>query len=247
MLLAGRSAIVTGASRGIGKAIAMRFAQNGADIAFNYLRSKDEAVELKENIENMGRRALMFNRDISDHDGIRAMVEDVKKHFGRLDIIVNNAGIVRDKALMLMEKKDWDDVIDTNLSGVFNLARASIVTFMKQKHGNILNITSVAGITGMPRQVNYSSGKAGIIGFTKSLAKEVASYNIRVNALAPGFIETDMTGGIKDKLRQEYLGAIPLGRFGAIDEVAETALFLVSDKSSYITGQVITVDGGLTM
>ena len=247
MLLSGKVAIVTGGARGIGKAIVERFAAEGAYVAFNYLASEDKAVALKEKIEANGGKALIFKCDVKNYGEMRKMVDEVKERFGRLDIIVNNAGILKDKALMLMEKEDWTEVIDTNLSGAFNLARAAIVTLMKQKSGNIINITSVAGVVGMPRQVNYSASKAGLIGLTKSLAKEVGPYNVRVNAIAPGYTDTDMVSGIKEDTKTGILDKIPLGRFGRAEEVAKCALFLASDESSYITGQVITVDGGLVM
>ena len=178
---------------------------------------------------------------------MREMVEEVKDKFGGLDIVVNNAGILKDKALMLMTEEDWSDVISTNLSGTFNLTRAAIVTFMKQKSGNIINLTSVAGKSGMPRQVNYSASKAGIIGLTKALAKEVGPFNVRANAIAPGYTETDMIKGLKDDFKDFMMKMIPLGRFGTVEEVAKVASFLASGDSDYITGQVVTVDGGLLM
>lgn len=173
------------------------------------------------------------------------MIEDVKQKLGGLDILVNNAGITRDKSLMMMSKEDWSDVIDTNLTGVFNAARACIITFLKQKNGNIVNISSVSGVRPLPGQVNYAAAKSGVIGFTKSLAREVAPYNIRVNAVAPGFIETEMTAELGEKARERFLGMVPLGRFGAPDEVAMAVLFLLGDGSRYITGQTIQLDGGL--
>ena len=247
MFLKDKVAIVTGGSRGIGKAIVLEFVRQGANVAFNFLKSEDKALALKKEIEEKGGKVLTFRQDVKDYNAIKVMVEGVKSHFGRLDIIVNNAGILRDKALMLMEEQDWEDVIATNLSGAFNLVRAAIVTFMKQKSGNIINLTSVAGIKGMPRQVNYSASKAGIIGLTKALAKEVGPYNVRVNAIAPGYIDTDMVQGLKDSHKEELLKKIPLKRFGKADEVANIATFLASDNAKYITGQVITVDGGLAM
>ena len=247
MLLQDKVAIVTGGSRGIGKAIVLEFARQGANIAFNFLKSEEKALELKKEVEKLGRTALMFRQDVKDYDAIKIMVEGVKNHFGKLDIIVNNAGILRDKALMLMEEQDWEDVIATNLSGAFNLIRAAIVTFMKQKSGNIINITSVAGIKGMPRQVNYSASKAGMIGLTKSLAREVGAYNVRVNAIAPGYIDTDMVKDLKEEYKSELLNRIPLSRFGRAEEIGKVAAFIASDNAKYITGQTIIVDGGLAM
>lgn len=180
-------------------------------------------------------------------EGAAALVEEVKKEFGRLDILVNNAGITRDKSLMMMSREDWARVIDTDLNGVFNTARACIITFLKQKSGTIVNISSVSGIHPLAGQTNYAAAKAGVIGFTKSLAKEVAPYNVRVNAVAPGFIETDMTAGLSEQYRGRAMSMIPAGRFGTPDEVAQAVMFLVSEKSRYITGEVIQVDGGLGM
>ena len=247
MLLLNKVAIITGGSRGIGEAIVREYAGQGAKVAFNYLKSEDRARELKEELEAQGRDVFIYKGDVRDYKAMRVFVEEAKDYFGRLDIIVNNAGILRDKALMLMAQEDWNEVISTNLSGTFNLTRAAIVTMMKQKSGIVINITSVAGITGIPRQVNYSASKAGIIGLTKSLAKEVGPYNIRVNAIAPGYTDTDMIDGIKDEVKEELKERIPLGRFGRAEEVAKTAVFLASEKSNYITGQVITIDGGLAM
>jgi len=247
MILSGKVAIVSGGSRGIGKAIVQELSWLGASVAFNYLKSEDKAIELKAEIESCGGKVLIFKNDVKDYVAMRRMVEDVKDHFGGLDIVVNNAGILRDKALMLMEQEDWNDVISTNLSGSFNLVRAAIVTLLKQKSGNIINITSVAGITGIARQVNYSASKAGLIGLTKALAKEVGPYNIRVNAIAPGYTDTDMLKGLKEEDKKQMLEMIPLGRFGQSEEVAKIATFLVSDKAGYITGQVLSVDGGLAM
>jgi len=247
MLLSDKVAIVTGGSRGIGRAIVLEFARLGASVAFNFLKSEDKALKLKKEIEEKGGKVLIFRQDVKDNDAIKIMVEGVKSQFGRLDVIVNNAGILRDKALMLMEEQDWEDVIATNLSGAFNLVRAAIVTFMKQKSGNIINITSVAGIKGMPRQVNYSASKAGMIGLTKALAREVGPYNIRVNAIAPGYVDTDMVKDLKEDYKKELLKRIPLNRFGRSEEVAKIASFLASDQAKYITGQVLTIDGGLAM
>lgn len=245
MLLKGKTAIITGGSRGIGRAIALELADEGADIAFNYLKSEDKALEVKKEIESRGRKVLVFKADVKDYAAVKRMVDETEERFGRLDIIINNAGILKDKALMLMEIADWEEVISTNLSGAFNLIKASIVKFMKKREGNIINITSIAGLKGTPRQVNYSASKAGLVGLTKSLAKEVASYNIRVNAIAPGYIDTDMVKGLKEDYKKELLKNIPMNRFGMPEEVAKVAAFLASDKSRYITGQVISIDGGL--
>jgi 3-oxoacyl-[acyl-carrier protein] reductase len=247
MLLQGKIAIVTGGSRGIGEAIVRAFAAEGALVAFNYLKSREKAAKLESEIIDNGGKAYIVEGDVKDYDTMRKFVEEVKKKFRGLDIIVNNAGILRDKALMLMAAEDWNEVISTNLSGTFNLTRAAIVTLMKQKSGIVINITSVAGITGIPRQVNYSASKAGIIGLTKALAKEVGPYNIRVNAIAPGFTKTDMVKDLKEETVEASIKNIPLGRFGTPEEVAQAAVFLASDKSEYITGQVLTIDGGLTM
>lgn len=247
MLLKNKIAIISGASRGIGRAIALELAQEGAYIAFNYLKSKSEAQALEEELKALGVKAKASQVDISDFDAVSRWVKETKDFFGGLDVVINNAGIIKDMALMFMEKVDWQEVIDTNLGGVFNLTRAAITGFMKEKSGNIINIASVSGIVGLAKQTNYAASKAGIIGFTKSLAKEVGGYDIRVNAVAAGFIDTDMTKGLKDPYKNEMLKQIPLGRFGKPEEVAKAVKFLASDESRYITGEVIVVGGGLTM
>jgi len=238
-------AIVTGGTRGIGRAIVLALCREGADCAFTYTRNPAAAESLVQEIRSMGRRATPLQLDVRDFDGAKTFVEEVKKELGSIDILVNNAGITRDKSLMMMSREDWSEVIDTDLTGVFNTTRACIITFLKQKSGNIVNISSVSGIHPLAGQVNYAAAKAGVIGFTKALAQEVAPYNIRVNAVAPGFVDTDMTGTFSEKYREKVVKMIPLGRFGASDEVAQTVLFLASDASRYITGQVIQIDGGL--
>ena len=244
-MLKGKVAIVTGGSRGIGKAIVLELVRCGVKVVFTYLKSVEPAALLLDEIKEMGGEAEALKSDSRDYAKARSVIEETIKKFGALDILVNNAGIIKDKALMTMEPSEWQEVIDTNLTGYFNMAKACIVTMLKQRSGNIINISSVAGVVGIPRQVNYSSAKAGIVGLTKSLAKEVASYNIRVNAVAPGYIETDMTKDLKQK--EDLVKLIPGGRFGRPEEVAKAVSFLASDKSGYITGQVIKVDGGLTM
>lgn len=217
----------------------------GSDCAFTYAGNRPAAESLVEEVQRLGRRTLPIQLDVRDFEGAKTLVEQVKQEFGHLDILVNNAGITKDKSLMMMSQEDWSDVIDTNLTGVFNTTRACIITFLKQKSGNIVNISSVSGIHPLAGQVNYAAAKAGVIGFTKSLAKEVAPYNIRVNAVAPGFINTEMTAELGEKARDKFLKMIPLQRFGTPDEVAKVVLFLLSDLSQYITGQTIQLDGGL--
>lgn len=246
-MLKDKVAIVTGGTRGIGREIVLTLARQGAKVAFNYRLSDSEAKTLLKEVDNFGSEALSYKFDVRDFNSAKEFVDKVREYFGGLDILINNAGIIKDKALMMMEKEDWDEVVDTNLTGYFNLARACIVSFMKQRSGNIVNISSSAGISGTARQTNYSASKAGIIGFTKSLAKEVASYNIRVNAVAPGFIETDMVQSLKDEYKSKLKALIPKGEFGKPQDVANVVMFLLGDASDYITGQVLRVDGGMIL
>lgn len=246
-MLEKKVAIVTGGTRGIGREIVLMLAREGADVAFTYLKSSSDAEKLIEEVKGLGRRCEGVQMDVRDFDKAKETIEKVKTVFGGLDILVNNAGITKDKALMLTAKEDWHDVIETNLTGLFNMTRSAIVTFLKQKSGNIVNITSISGIIGMARQTNYAASKAGIIGFTKSLAREVAAYNIRVNAVAPGFIDTDMTAGLIEKYKGEIGKSIPLGKLGTVGDVAQAVRFLLSDSADFITGQVLIVDGGLSL
>ncbi len=247
MTLKDKIAIISGASRGIGRAIALELAKEGCHISFSYRSNVTEAKKLEEEIAKLGRKTKAYCVDIKDFEAVTDWVSQTKEHFQGLDILVNNAGITKDKALMGMDKSDWQEVIETNLTGTYNLCRAAIIGLLKQKSGSIINISSVSGVIGLPRQTNYSASKAGVIGFTKALAKEVAPYNIRVNAIAAGFIETDMTKDLKETLKTKMLAQIPLARFGKAEEVAHAAKFLASDASNYITGEVIVIDGGLAM
>jgi 3-oxoacyl-[acyl-carrier protein] reductase len=243
----GKTAIVTGGARGIGRAICLELGRQGCDIAFNYAHSADHAETLVAELKSLGRKARAFAVDVTDCAGVESMVEDVRQEFGRIDCLVNNAGIIRDKLLLTMKENEWDDVIATNLKGVFNFSKPVISLMLRARSGAVLNITSVSGIVGMPGQTNYAASKAGIIGFTKALAKEVASRNITVNALALGLVATDMTAALPEKYREKALEAIPLRRFGTAEEIGRIAAFLLSDAAQYITGQVIQVDGGLAI
>lgn len=245
--LTGKTALVTGASRGIGRATALKLASLGANIAINFAGNLTKAHDVKAEIETLGAKAILVQGNVADFETVQSIVKTVTDEFGALDILVNNAGITRDNLLIKMSEKDFDDVIGVNLKGVFNCTKAVARLMMKQRGGRIVNLSSVVGIIGNISQANYAAAKAGIIGFTKSTAKELASRNITVNAVAPGFIDTDMTGVLSDKVKEEFIKGIPAGRIGSAEDVAELVAFLVSDRAAYITGQVIAVDGGMAM
>jgi 3-oxoacyl-[acyl-carrier protein] reductase len=242
-LLEGKIALITGASKGIGRAIALRYAEQGAQVAFTYLSSVEKGQALEAELQALGIKAKGYRSDASIYTEAENLVNQVVADFGGLDVLVNNAGITKDGLLMRMSEEQWDTVIQTNLKSVFNLTKASMKQMMKQKNGSIINITSVVGIRGNAGQANYAASKAGIIGFTKSVALELGSRNIRSNAVAPGFIETEMTETLANK--EEWLKSIPLKRGGTGEEVADCVVFLGSDMSKYITGQVLQVDGGM--
>ena len=244
-LLTGRTALITGASRGIGKAIALLFAREGADIAITNIADDDEFRSAVKEIEATGVRAVGYVSNAAKFDDSQKVINDIVRDFGHIDVLVNNAGITRDTLLMRMTEDQWDSVIAVNLKSVFNLTKAVIPVMLKQKNGSIVNMSSVVGVSGNAGQSNYSASKAGIIGFTKSVAKEVGSRNIRCNAIAPGFILTEMTEKLPEDVKNEWAGKIPLRRGGTPEDVANTALYLASDLSSYVTGQIIHVCGGM--
>jgi len=247
MMLEGKVALVTGASRGIGRAIALKLAALGADVAVNYSGSEQAAEEVAANIEAMGRRAVRVRADVADPAQVEEMVGTVLDRFGRIDILVNNAGITRDNLIMRMKDEEFDRVLETNLKGVFNCLKAVTRPMMKQRSGRIINISSVVGSIGNAGQVNYAAAKAGVVGLTKSAARELASRGITVNAVSPGFIKTDMTDRLSDEQKEAILRQIPLGMLGEPEQVAELVAFLASDAAAYITGQNIHVDGGMYM
>ena len=239
-------AVVTGGSRGIGRAIVLELATNGIKVAFTYHSQREAADSLCREVKARGNETVGVQQDVTDFDGAKAMLAEVKEHFGPIDMLVNNAGITRDRPLALMQENEWRAVIETNLYGTIHFARLVVHDFMKQKRGRIVNITSVSGQTGLPGQTNYAASKAGIIGFTKALAKEVAPYGVTVNAVSPGYIDTDMLD-TRSGQRERILAKIPMRRIGQSYEVAKVVKFLLSEDASYITGQVLTVDGGLYM
>lgn len=246
-MLEGKIAVVTGASRGIGRAIAIRLAGEGATVVINYNGSKEKAEEVKQEIEGAGGKAAVCQCNVADFDQCQAFIQKVIDEFERIDILVNNAGITRDGLLMKMSEEDFDQVIETNLKGAFHTIRFASRQMLRQKSGRIINLSSVVGVTGNAGQANYAASKAGVIGLTKSAARELASRGITVNAIAPGFIETDMTSVLSEKVKEGAAAGIPLGAFGKPEDVAAAAAFLASDEAGYITGQVLHVDGGMVM
>lgn len=246
-MLEGKIAVVTGASRGIGRAIALRLASQGAVVIVNYNGSKERAKGVKAEIEAAGGNAVLYQCDVSDYGSCETFIEDVVERYHRLDILINNAGITRDGLLMKMSEDDFDKVIDTNLKGAFHTIRFASRQMIKQRSGRIINMASVVGVTGNAGQANYAASKAGVIGLTKAASREFASRGITVNAIAPGFIETDMTDVLSDKVKEASVAQIPLGVFGKPEQVAAAAAFLASEEAGYITGQVLHVDGGMVM
>jgi 3-oxoacyl-[acyl-carrier protein] reductase len=247
MNLAGKSALVTGASRGIGREIALELARQGANVAVNFAGSEAKANEVVDEIKALGRDAFTVKCDVSNSEEVNEMVKETIDRFGKLDILVNNAGITKDNLLMRMKEEEWDDVININLKGVFLCTKAVTRQMMKQRVGRIINIASIVGVSGNPGQANYVAAKAGVIGLTKTTAKELASRNITVNAVAPGFITTDMTDKLTEEIKAEMLKQIPLARLGEPKDIAKVTAFLASDDSAYMTGQTLHIDGGMVM
>lgn len=246
-MLTGKTALVTGAGRGIGKEIALTLAREGADVAVNYSGSREAAEAVAAEIEAMGRRAVVLPCNVADFNACAQMTAKAAEAFGRLDILVNNAGITKDNLLLRMSEEEYDAVLEVNLKGCFNTIRHAAKLMIKQRYGRIISLSSVSGVTGNAGQANYAASKAGIIGLTKAAARELAARNITVNAIAPGFIDTEMTAVLPEKVKETLLSQIPLNRFGSTADIAETAAFLASDKAGYITGQVIQVNGGMAM
>ncbi len=246
-LLENKVALITGGSRGIGKGIAKKFAEQGANVAFTFLSSVEKAQAFEKELEALGIKAKGYQSDAANFAAAEKLIEEIVADFGKLDIVVNNAGITRDTLLMRMSEQQWDEVMETNLKSVFNISKFAIKPMMKARNGVFINLSSIVGINGNAGQANYSSSKAGIIAFTKSIAKELGSRNIRANVIAPGFIETEMTGELPEEIRKSWEQAVPLKRAGSTEDVANLAVFLASDMASYITGQTIQVCGGLLM
>ena len=244
-LLKGKNVIITGGSRGIGKGIAEKFAQNGANIAFTNIEMSDESIELSKNLEKLGVKAKAYVSNAADFEAAQKLADDVINDFGSIDVLVNNAGITKDNLLMRMSEADFETVMKVNMNSVFNNTKAVLRPMLKQRSGSIINLSSVVGVKGNPGQSNYSASKAAIIGFTKSIALELGSRNIRCNAIAPGFIETEMTKALNNDQVNDWADNIPLKRTGQVDDIANTSLFLASDMSAYVTGQVINVCGGM--
>lgn len=246
-MLENKVALVTGAGRGIGRAIAIALAKEGAEVVANYNGSEERAKEVKQTIEENGGKASIYKCNVSDFEACEAMIKDIVKEHGRLDILVNNAGITKDGLIMKMKEEDFDSVLNVNLKGTFNTIRHSARQMLRQKSGKIINISSVSGILGNAGQANYAASKAGVIGLTKTMARELGSRGITVNAIAPGFVDTEMTGVLSEEIRENACRQIILGRFGKPEDIANVAVFLASDKADYITGQVISVDGGMNV
>lgn len=246
-MLENKVALVTGAGRGIGRAIAIALAKEGAEVVVNYNGSEERAKEVKQTIEENGGKASIYKCNVSDFEACEAMIKDIVKEHGRLDILINNAGITKDGLIMKMKEEDFDSVFNVNLKGTFNTIRHSARQMLRQKSGKIINISSVSGILGNAGQANYAASKAGVIGLTKTMARELGSRGITVNAIAPGFVDTEMTGVLSEEIRENACRQIILGRFGKPEDIANVAVFLASDKADYITGQVISVDGGMNV
>ncbi|WP_243289907.1 3-oxoacyl-[acyl-carrier-protein] reductase [Bacillus sp. FJAT-47783] len=246
-MLTGKVALVTGASRGIGRAIALDLAKNGAHVVVNYAGNEAKANEVVKEIQALGRESFAMKADVSNQEEVTKMIKEVLNRFNQLDILVNNAGVTKDNLIMRMKESEWDDVININLKGVFNCTKAVTRQMMKQRQGRIINVASIVGVSGNAGQANYVAAKAGVIGLTKTTAKELASRNITVNAIAPGFITTDMTDKLDQNVKEDMLKQIPLARFGEAEDVANVVTFLASEKSGYMTGQTLHIDGGMVM
>jgi len=243
----GKNVVVTGGSRGIGRAIAIEFGKKGANVVINYVSSDAEAEKVAEEIKSLGGNAILVKGDVSSFEEGKKLIDETVKVFGTIDILINNAGITKDGLIMRMKEEHFDKVIDINLKGVFNTCKSAVSHMLKQRSGKIINISSVVGVVGNAGQANYAASKAGVIGLTKSIAKEVGARGVTVNAVAPGFIKSDMTDVLSEKVKDGMLGLIPLNRFGNVEDVARTVAFLASEGGDYITGQVINVDGGMVM